>query len=61
LNRFYLSGNKALHELIRNAVCEDLEFENTKKSDRHWAYDLLSEPLKKERIEWLKFMGYKHV
>jgi hypothetical protein len=61
LNHFYLNGNRALHELIRNAVCEDLVFEDTISIERKWAYDLLSEPLKAERRKWLKFMGKIHV
>ena len=61
LNRFYVNGNKALHELIRNAVCEDLVFENSNAFVREWAYGILPEPLKVEREKWLKFMGYKHV
>jgi len=61
LDKYYKNGNKALHELIRNAVCEDLNFTDTKNSKRSWAYDLLSEPLKNERKAWLKFMGYSGV
>ena len=61
LDKYYQDGNKSLHELIRNAVCEDLDFSDTSKRKRLWAYDLLSNQLKYERKEWLNFMGYNHV
>lgn len=61
LDKYYKSGNKSLRELIRNAVCEDLNFSDTNKRKRLWAYELLSKQLKNERKEWLSFMGYSHV
>ena len=61
LDKYYKSGNKSLRELIRNAVCEDLNFSDTSKRKRLWAYNLLSKQLKEERKKWLDFMGYSHV
>jgi len=61
LDKYYRNGNKSLHELIRNSVCEDLTFSDTSKRKRLWAYELLSEQLKNERKEWLDFLGYSHV
>lgn len=58
LDQYYRNGNRALHELIRNAVCEDFNFSDTEDSKRQWAYVLLPESLKTERIAWMKFMGY---
>ncbi len=57
LNNYYQNGNSALHELIRNAVCEDINFTDTKKIKRAWAYALVPAPLKTERQAWLKSMG----
>ncbi len=61
LDTYYQNGNKALHELIRNAVCEDLNFSDTNNTKRAWAYSFLSAQLKTERNSWLKFMGYSGV
>lgn len=58
LDKYYQNGNEALHELIRNAVCEDLNFSDENSCHRSWAYIYLSEPLKTERKSWLEFMGY---
>ena len=59
LNFFYKNGNKALHNTIRNAVCEDLVFKDSAKANRSWALSLLPAPLKNERDSWLKFMSYQ--
>jgi hypothetical protein len=61
LEKYYRMGNTSIQELIRNAVCEDLDFANTKKHQRMWAYELLPQSLKIERKDWLKLMGYNHV
>jgi hypothetical protein len=61
LDKYYQNGNKALHELIRNAVCENLNFSDTNNCKRSWAYSFLSEQLKTERNSWLKFMGYSGI
>ena len=57
VDRYYCNGDKALHELIRNGVCEDMRFEDTKKKNRAWALEFLSPVLTKERESWIEKMG----
>ena len=57
---FYVNGNEALKNSIRNGICEDLHFEDSKKNYRSWAIKYLPIPLAKEREVWLKFMGYNN-
>lgn len=59
LNYHYLNGNKALKETIRNAVCEDIDFSDSKKTHRSWALAILPSALNDERNAWNKFMDYK--
>ena len=61
LEKYYQNGNRALHELIRNAVCEDFVFTYTKYNKRLWAYALLPESLKTERKAWVKSMCYRGI
>ena len=57
VNRYYSLGDKALVEHIRNGICEDVKFEDSKKHFRSWALKYLSPELRKERESWIKFMG----
>ncbi|WP_395343754.1 hypothetical protein PN836_004085 [Ningiella sp. W23] len=59
LNKFYINGNLALKHAIRDLVCEDLIFSDTQVAERRWAFILLPEALKEERIQWFTFMGYE--
>ena len=59
LNYYYSNGNDALHATIRNAVCEDLTFDDSSSITRSWALKYLPEPLTKERDDWFEFMGYR--
>ncbi len=58
LSEYYLNGNKALANVIRNAIAEDLVLADTKKVNRAWAFHALPEPLKAERRAWFTFMEY---
>jgi len=57
IDRYYTSGDRALSELIRNGVCEDMRFEDTKTKNRAWALLYLSPSLVKERESWISSMG----
>ncbi|BFM18400.1 hypothetical protein R50073_45830 [Maricurvus nonylphenolicus] len=59
LNEYYIKGNESLNQIIRNAVCEDLDLSDTSVTERHWAFEMLPEPLKTERRSWFEFMGYQ--
>jgi len=59
LSNYYVNGTIDLHQSIRNAVCEDLDFTCTDYLDRAWAFDILPIPLKEERRNWYEFMGYE--
>ncbi len=54
---YYLNSNNSLKTLLCNAVCEDLDFEDTDRHSRSWALNFLPKPLKRERDAWIKFMG----
>ena len=57
VNRYFSNGNKALIESIRNGICEDVKFEDSKKHYRSWALKYLSPQLRKERESWVNMMG----
>ncbi len=57
VNRYYSNGDKALIEFIRNGVCEDVKFEDSKKHYRSWALKYLSPELSKKRESWVNMMG----
>lgn len=57
VNRYYQNGDKALNELIRNGICENVKFEDSKKTSRSWALEYLCPSLRKERADWLSTMG----
>lgn len=60
VGRYYRSGDQALKEHIRNGVCEDMRFEDSKKIVRSWSKEYLSDPLKAERESWISLMGEKY-
>ena len=57
VNRYYQNGDKALHDCMRNGICEDVKFEDSKKTYRSWALEYLCPPLRKERDDWVSTMG----
>lgn len=57
VDRYYRTGDQALREFIRNGICEDMRFEDSKKITRSWAQEYLSRALKSERDTWIESMG----
>lgn len=51
-NRYYLGGNSKVQNAIGVSYVEGLEFKNTKKNIREWAWEIFPERLKTEYMEF---------
>ncbi len=51
-HKFYRNGDKKVNNAIGVSYVEDLEFTNTEKTCRDWAWHIFPASLKKEHIEF---------
>lgn len=56
VNKYFLNGNRALVEFIRNGICEDVIFEDSKRHNRSWALKYLLPELRREREIWVNII-----
>ena len=52
INRFYTNGDKLIHVHIRDGICQEVNFMDSKKTYRSWALEYLCLPLRKQRDNW---------